>query len=197
MTACAVMPAVRMPMTKRTTEGFTLVELLLAAALGLMLCGVMAKLLIGEAALSGSLARRIEQKRLQQRTLALIKGDLRGADRWHLDLFTAPLAPCPMAGRRPILSIVPAQGFAPVVYSVGKAPSAIWRGAVLMRCGPAFDLNGRPNYNAAYQNRVLLDAVEDVRATQHPQLPVLQLDIVQIIKDRHGQRQRIGSSAAG
>merc|ERR1712185_809705 len=105
-TACAVTPAVRMPMTKGTTEGFTLVELLLAAALGLMLCGVMAKLLIGEAALSGSLARRIEQKRLQQRTLALIKGDLTGADRWHLDPFTAPLAPCPMAGRRPILSIV-------------------------------------------------------------------------------------------
>ena len=184
-------------MTKRTTEGFTLVELLLAAALGLMLCGVMAKLLIGEAALSGSLARRIEQKRLQQRTLALIKGDLARAKRWHLEPVAAAASPCSMAGRRPILVILPAQEFAPVVYSVGRAPSAIWSGSVLMRCGPAFDLNGRPNHAAAYQNRVVIDAVEEFQAMQHPDLPLLQLEIVQIIKDRHGQPQRIISSAVG
>ncbi|WP_254959321.1 MULTISPECIES: FitA-like ribbon-helix-helix domain-containing protein [unclassified Cyanobium] len=48
----------------------------------------------------------------------------------------------------------------PISYTVGSAPSAIWRGRVLMRCGPAFGLHGEPSGGPA-QNRVLLDGLAD------------------------------------
>ena len=56
--------------------GFSLVELLLVAALGVGLCGVAFQLLLGEARQGGALAQRLMLRRLQRRTLQLIKGDL-------------------------------------------------------------------------------------------------------------------------
>ena len=68
--------------TDRSSAGFTLVELLLAAALGLLLCGVMGQLLLGELRQGGSLAQAMLMKGMQRRTLALVKGDLRQAASW-------------------------------------------------------------------------------------------------------------------
>lgn len=48
----------------------------------------------------------------------------------------------------------------PITYSQGAAPSAIWGGQVLMRCGPAFGIDGAQNLDGAWQNRVVLDGVE-------------------------------------
>ena len=45
-----------------------------------------------------------------------------------------------------------------ITYSIGTAPSAIWRGTVLMRCGPAYGLGGELSAGAA-QNRVVLDGL--------------------------------------
>jgi hypothetical protein len=46
----------------------------------------------------------------------------------------------------------------PITYTAGSPPSPIWRRRVLMRCGPAFGLDGEPSGGAA-QNRVLLDGL--------------------------------------
>ncbi|AII50034.1 hypothetical protein KR52_12955 [Synechococcus sp. KORDI-52] len=48
-----------------------------------------------------------------------------------------------------------------------------------MRCGPAFDLNGRIRVGSQYQNRVVLDDVGYFQLTQPSELPLLQLTLVQ------------------
>jgi len=45
---------------------------------------------------------------------------------------------------------------------VGPAPSAIWRGRVLMRCGPAYGLDGRLSAGSAPQNRVVIDGLAEM-----------------------------------
>ena len=161
----------------RSIAGFTLVELLLAAALGLLFCGVVSQLLLGELRQGGSLAQSLLIKGLQRRTLALVKQDLNQAVAWQIDPSPSADWPCSLAGRRPLLAIQPRNGSTPVVYSLGTAPSAIWQGQVLMRCGPAFDLNGRSRPGSTYQNRVVLDAVETFRMHEPHGLPLLQMEL--------------------
>ena len=175
----------------RERAGFTLVELLLAMALGLLLSGVAIQLLLGDARASGGLARRFQLRGWQRRTLALVKHDLDRASSWEVRPESSRIWPCALAGRQPRLVISPRDGSASVVYSFGAAPSPIWRGPVLMRCGPAFTLDGRPS-SGAYQNRVVLDGVERFAVDDHPELPVLLLQLEQ----RSGD-QLIRSSAVG
>jgi hypothetical protein len=48
----------------------------------------------------------------------------------------------------------------PITYTVGAAPSGIWRGQVLMRCGPAYLLQGGLSDDPAHnQNQVVLDGL--------------------------------------
>ena len=171
--------------------GFTLVELLSAVALGALLSGVAVQLLLGDARASGGLARRFQLRGWQRRTLALVKHDLDRASSWQVRPDSSRIWPCALAGRQPQLAIHPRNGSAAVVYSIGAAPSPIWRGPVLMRCGPAFTLDGRPSAGA-YQNRVVLDDIERFSVDDHPELPVLLLQLEQ----RSGD-QLIRSSAVG
>ena len=171
--------------------GFSLVELLLAMALGVLLSGVAIQLLLGDVRASGGLARRFQLRSWQRRTLALVKDDLDRASSWQVRPESSRTWPCALAGRQPRLVISPRDGSVAVVYSIGAAPSPIWRGPVLMRCGPAFTLNGRPS-SGAYQNRVVLDGVERFTVDDHPELPVLLLQLEQ----RSGD-QLIRSSAVG
>ena len=171
--------------------GFTLVELLLAMALGSLLSGVAVQMLLGEARSSGGLARRLQLRGWQRRTLALVKDDLDRASSWEVRPESSQTWPCAMAGRQPRLAISSRDGSAAVVYSIGAAPSPIWRGPVLMRCGPAFTLDGRPSAGA-YQNRVVLDGVERFTMEEHPDLPVLLMQLEQRCGD-----QLIRSSAVG
>ena len=99
-----------------------------------------------------------------------------------------------MAQRQPLIAISSVEGAAAVVYSLGPPPSSIWRGQVLMRCGPSFDLQGQPNLEGAYQNRVVLDQVEALLLEQDPQLPLLRLEIQQRLP---GSDQLLRSSAVG
>ena len=177
----------------RSSAGFTLVELLLAAALGLLLCGVMGQLLLGELRQGGSLAQAMLMKGMQRRTLALVKGDLRQAASWQLDPNPQQRWACGLSGRRPLLAIQPRHGSNPVVYSLGTAPSAIWQGQVLMRCGPAFDLNGRSS-GGSYQNRVVLDAVDSFGISQPDVLPLLKFDLNQRLP---GKDRLVSSSGVG
>ena len=66
--------------------------------------------------------------------------------------------------------------------------------ARLMRCGPAFDLQGQPSSHGSYLNQVVLDSVEAFRIEQDPQLPLLQLKLEQ---SGRGRDQLVRSSAVG
>ncbi len=175
----------------RDRHGFTLVELLLAMALGTLLSGLAVQLLLGDARASGGLAQRFQLRGWQRRTLDLVKDDLDRASSWQVRPESSRTWPCALADRQLRLAITPRDGSAAVVYSIGRATSPIWRGPVLMRCGPAFTLDGRPS-GGAYQNRVVLDGVERFGVNEHPELPVLLLEIEQ----RSGN-QLIRSSAVG
>ncbi len=134
--------------------GFTLTELLIAVAIGLLFCGVMMRSLVLAGPQAGLLARQLRERGLQARTLALLRADLLRAD--SLRLATAEGSACPLSGREPLLQISTVQG--PITYSLGSPPSPIWRGLVLMRCGPAFGLDGEPKAGQA-QNRVVIDGL--------------------------------------
>ena len=65
---------------------------------------------------------------------------------------------CNLAGRQPWLQILGIDGSI-TTYCLGPPPSAIWRGQVLMRCGPAYGLDGQIKAGARSQNRVVLDGL--------------------------------------
>ena len=177
-----------------SAQGFTLVELMLAALMGCLLCGVAFQLLFAETRQGGVLAESLQLKQWQRRTLELLKSDLERASSWQIDPDPSADLPCALADRQPKLAITPRDGSDLVLYSLGPAPSAIWRGEVLMRCGPAFDLQGQPSSHGSYQNRVVLDAVEAFRVEQDPQLPLLHLELEQ---RGRGRDQLVRSSAVG
>jgi len=171
-----------------SAQGFTLVELMLAALLGCLLCGVVFQLLFAETRQGGALAESLQLKQWQRRTLELLKSDLERASSWRVDPDASEHWPCALADRQLRLAITPRDGSDPVVYSLGPAPSAIWRGDVLMRCGPAFDLQGGIRPGSRYQNRVVLDGVDRFQLHQPSGLPVLQMQLEQ--RTRRGGRVR-------
>ncbi len=136
------------------SRGFSLVELLLALAIGCGLSGVLLQALVAEGANSQRFGRVLRERAVAQRTLELVRGDLLQA-RGLAD--PATLAPaCNLAGRSVVLHLATAAG--PITYSLGKPAEPIWRGRVLLRCGPAYGLHGELGSGAA-QNRVVLDAL--------------------------------------
>ena len=139
----------------RRPRGFSLLELLLASLLGLLLWGAAVRLLMAEGEQGARLSRLARERLWQRRSLDLIRSELRRAQRVALNP-SQPASACPMAGRRAVLHLISSPG--PVTYAVGPAPSAIWRGRVLLRCGPAFGLLGEPSA-ADPLNRVLLDGL--------------------------------------
>jgi hypothetical protein len=153
------METYRMPRQKRhadTLSGFSLIELMLAMSLGIGLSGAILQLLISESQLGLRVNRLLRERSVQQRTLALIRDDVVIASRISATPQLEQHA-CNLAGRLPVLHLTATAGA--ITYSVGKAPSSIWRGQVLMRCGPAFSLEGQPSYGAAAQNRVIIDGI--------------------------------------
>ena len=140
----------------RSVTGFSLLELLLALALGLLLSTLMLQTLLVHGTTSERLMRLLRERTIQRRTLELIRGELLLAERVELGASGSIQASCPLGGRKPLLRLLTAQGT--ITYSLGSPPSSIWRGQVLMRCGPAFGLDGQLGLGEA-QNRVVLDAL--------------------------------------
>ena len=143
--------------TKRSDAGFSLVELLLAASLGLGLCGVMLQGLLSDGTQGQRLSRLYRERANQRRTLELVRSDVERA----LAVSAQPeleASACGWAGRKPVLHLK-LDGGRSISYSVGAAPSGIWRGQVLMRCGPAFDLSGQLSTTGNSQNRVVMDGL--------------------------------------
>jgi len=148
----------RRPRTRGTgtgpKEGLTLLELLLALGLGLVFCAVLLQVLVLQGRQGALLVRQLRERSFQRRTLDLVRTDLQRAD--GVLLGSAPGAACPLSGRLPVLQLQAGTG--PITYSLGSPPSAIWRGKVLMRCGPAFGLDGEPSRGES-QNRVVIDGL--------------------------------------
>ena len=145
-------------------SGFTLVELLLSLSLGSMLFVVLLQLIGADLRLGSSMASRLRESAKQRRTLELIRAELAIGSGWQVDPDVSHQWPCGMTGRQPVLAIGLDGSHAnasaqTIVYSVGAAPSPIWRGQVLMRCGPAYGLNGVIRAGGRAQNRVLLDGL--------------------------------------
>ena len=187
--------------------GFTLLELLLALSLGTLFCVLVLRLVGADLRLGRAMAVRLSETSRQRRSLELIREELGWAHGWMVNPSVSNRWPCRMSGRRPVLAIATqlddpqARGEGSIVYSVGSAPDVIWRGQVLMRCGPAYSLDGVPNVRGAFQNRVLLDALPLIRgsgftASPHPQLPVLQLEIEQQLPSGSGEQRTLRSRLA-
>ena len=148
----------------RAEKGFTLIELLLSLSLGSLMFVVLLQLIGADLRLGSSMASRLRESAQQRRTLELIRDELAIGSGWEVDPVTSDQWPCGMAGRQPVLAIgldgSKSQASVPtIVYSVGAAPSPIWRGLVLMRCGPAYGIDGQVRSGAASQNRVVLDGL--------------------------------------
>ena len=189
------------------TDGFTLLELMLSLSLGALLFALMLRLIGADLQLGRAMALRLSESSRQRRSLELIREELGSAYGWMVDPPVSNRWPCRMNGRRPVLAIATQQADAQaradraIVYSVGSAPDAIWRGEVLMRCGPAYSLDGVPNLRGAFQNRVLLDALPNdigsgFTARPHPQWPVLQLELEQQLPSRSGAPRSLRSRLA-
>lgn len=139
---------------QRAAQAFTLVELLVAVALALVVAALVVKSLWASGQSGERLALVLRERAFQRRTLALLRAELAAAQSWQLA--TGVGAACGLAGRTPVVQLV-VEGRT-ITYSLGAAPSPIWRGRVLMRCGPAYGLAGELSAGAA-QNRVVLDGL--------------------------------------
>jgi prepilin-type N-terminal cleavage/methylation domain-containing protein len=172
----------------RTEKGFTLIELLLSLSLGSLLFVVLLQLIGADLCLGNNMASRLRESAQQRRTLELIRGDLAIGSGWTVDPTPSHQWSCGMAGRQPVLAIgldSSSTGVSSrfIVYSVGAAPSPIWRGQVLMRCGPAYGLDGVIRPGGRAQNRVLIDALPKeglgFQARQDPHSKVLHFALEQ------------------
>ena len=180
-------PGARRP---RGARGFSLPELLVALCLGLLFSGVVLHLLLVEGDQGVRLARLSRERLGHKRALALIRADVRRAIQLRLEAAALPSA-CPMSGRRPVLQL--RTETTPVTYALGPAPSPIWRGWVLLRCGPAFNLYGEPSTGDS-QNRVLLDGLAPTGFRAEPEGEgLLRLRLEQRLALPGGALQRIAS----
>ena len=202
--ACLMSPRAK-PMIKqfpktRAEKGFTLIELLLSLSLASMLFVVLLQLIGADLRLGASMASRLRESAQQRRTLELIRGELAIGSSWTVDPAVSHQWPCGIAGRQPVLaisldssnSLASAQA---IVYSVGAAPSPIWRGQVLMRCGPAYGLDGVIRPGGKAQNRVLIDGLPQeglgFQARQDPHSKVLHLALEQAVNDGSGRLRSV------
>jgi len=138
-----------------SSNGFSLVELLLALGLALILCGGIAKMQVSLQRSADLAMRVMRERRFQDRTLDLIRADVLRSQ--AIGLGGSVTGPCGLGGRRSVLELQTEAGT--IVYSQGSPPSSIWRGQVLMRCGPAYSLTGEASLGQ-FQNRVLIDGLQ-------------------------------------
>lgn len=138
------------------TAGFSLLDALLASCIGLVLAMGLLQSLLADGRLTQRWRRQIHERQTQARLFDLLRSDLSltTAVSSHPEL---EIPACPLAGRQPVLHLATTSG--PITYSVGAAPSGIWRGRVLMRCGPAYGLDGTVPTGSLPSSRVVLDAL--------------------------------------
>lgn len=137
----------------RGQAGFSLLELLLALSLGLVFSAAALQALMADGQRTQRFGQQLRQRSEQRRLLSLIESDALQASVVSAEP-NPQCSPCSLAGRKPVLQLTTSAGV--ITYSVGDPPSGIWQGQVVMRCGPAYGIDGRLAAGAA-QNRVVLD----------------------------------------
>ncbi len=147
-------PARWVPHRPLPSAGFSLPELLLVLLLSAGLAALILQALSAESRAAQRLGRLLRERQLGLRALELVRQELLVAQASSVELRWDP--GCSLAGRRVVLQLQTTAGV--ITYSQGPAPSAIWHGAVLMRCGPAYGLAGELS-GGQPQNRVLLDGL--------------------------------------
>ena len=142
--------------------GFSLLDALLAACLGSVLAMGVLQGLLADLRISQRLSRQIHERQNQIRLFDLLRSDLSQATA----VSTRPQLEspaCSLAGRQAVLHLSTAG--TPITYSVGAPPSGLWRGQVLMRCGPAYGLEGSVASEATAVSRVVLDGLRPPQAS--------------------------------
>lgn len=156
------------PAWQRGGNGFTLVELLVTLALSGLVSAVVLQLLVGDLRQVGRLGRWLRERQAGERALELVREELQRAE--SASLSGEIPAGCGSSGRQLALQLKGrdrAGQLRTVTYVTGTAPSSIWRGAVLVRCGPAYGLDGEwsagtapaPGEESGGVSRVLIDAL--------------------------------------
>lgn len=81
---------------------------------------------------------------------------------------------------------------------MGAPPSRIWRGAVLLRCGPAYGLDGWLQAGTAPVQRVVLDALvageKGVAIDRDSSSGVATISLYQAFSNPTGRTQQISTS---
>ncbi|MFQ6537786.1 prepilin-type N-terminal cleavage/methylation domain-containing protein [Aphanothece stagnina] len=177
--------------------GFTLVELLLALVLGGMLSALMLQCLLAEGRGGQRLARLLRERQASQRVLELVRSELQLASVVELgDSGGGVLVPaCNLGGRTLVMQFQTPAGV--ISYTQGAAPDPIWRGEVLMRCGPAYGLDGTWSGGSPL-TRVVIDALPSdggLMVNSSPNAGFLQLELVRRFADGTLLRQRQGVTA--
>jgi prepilin-type N-terminal cleavage/methylation domain-containing protein len=158
--------------------GFTLIELLVSLLLAGVVSGALVQALLLETQASQRLGRHLRARQQGERALELLRQELRQS--WWVRTAGQPVLPpapqCSLAGRQVVLQLATASGL--ITYAQGPAPDGIWRGQVLLRCGPAYGLDGALAAGQP-QQRVLLDALapEGLRAQRAGQPGLLELSL--------------------
>lgn len=157
-------------------RGFSLVEVLLALLAGTVLLGVISQVLVQESRLAARLNRVTRERLVARRALELLRDDMQQAlDRWT----TLPAdghPGCSFTGRSVKLHLRLPDN-ARVSYSIDARPDAIWRSAVLYRCGPAYGLDGVLNAGGGSVSRVVVDGLEGEGLRLEPDGPIWRLQL--------------------
>lgn len=128
--------------------GFSLIETLMALCVSCLMGTVMLNAFRWQMQIQKQSLQQMREKEWRNRALDRIVRDVKNATLISTDPLKATPA-CNLENRTPVLHLTMTSST--ITYSVGTAPSPLWRGTVLMRC--ARDPNG------VITNRVLIDAL--------------------------------------
>ena len=171
---------------------FSLVELLVALAVALTVAAGVIQGLAGASRSGERLVLLLRERQVARRTLALLRSELMVSQSWQVGPGAGVGAECTLGGRAPVLQLE--TNGRRITYSMGIPPSQIWRGWVLMRCGPAYGLSGELSDGTA-QNRVLIDALApEGFQVNADALGVLHLRLDQAFRPRGGSPVVINTS---
>ncbi|MFO8238294.1 MAG: prepilin-type cleavage/methylation domain-containing protein [Prochlorococcaceae cyanobacterium] len=133
--------------------------LLITLLLSGLVTTALLQLLVGDLRQVDRLGRWLREHQAGERALELVRGELQRAESVRVN--TEISGGCGTSGRTPRLQLSGRDrsgALRTVTYAAGPAPSTIWRGEVLMRCGPAYGLDGEWSAGEAV-SRVLIDAL--------------------------------------
>ena len=153
-------PVILQPRSKQT-QGLTLPELLIAAAVGLLTASAAGELLISQLR-SSERAEALERQRSDwNRTASFLEAEIALSQRVFDDPNQITISPhCNISDSEFRLGLDQSRALEPVIFGVKESGNG-WLGShSLIRCGPSFDSLGRPISTAPVSVAVLLDGLD-------------------------------------